>query len=257
MGIRTPVSSNPAMTLGGLRQGVTPLDMAHAYETFATDGLRVSGTLGSSKAGPVGIRAVSTLPAPGRKPRTLARNELRHKRILPKDLAQTAVGIMQTVVSRGTGKRAALADGTFAAGKTGTTENSGDAWFVGFTDRLTVAVGVGYPDKLRPMLTEFAGRPVEGGTFPALIWHDFMTGANKAIDARVAAERKREGLPPLEPKTTTTAPPPRPRAPRPPPPPPPPPPALAPSAPGEGGAAPPPPAQRTTPTGGGTAAPAP
>src|SRR4051812_32249724 len=207
MGIRTPVSSNPAMTLGGLRRGVTPLDMGHAYETFAAGGLRVYGTLGSSKHGPVGIRSVSTLPAPGRPPRTLARNRLRRRRVLAKDTAQTAVGIMQTVVQKGTGKRAALADGTFAAGKTGTTENSGDAWFVGFTDRLTVAVWVGYPDKLKPMLTEFAGRPVEGGTFPALIWHDFMTGANKIIDDRVAKERVRKGLPPLDPnRTTTTAP---------------------------------------------------
>jgi penicillin-binding protein 1A len=242
MGIRTPVSSNPAMTLGGLKQGVTPLDMAHAYETFAANGLRVTGTLGSSKAGPVGVRSVSTLPAPARPPRTLARNQLRRRRVLTKDTAQTAVGIMQTVVQRGTGKRAALADGTFAAGKTGTTENSGDAWFVGFTDRLTVAVWVGYPDKLRPMLTEFAGRPVEGGTFPALIWHDFMTGANKAIDERVAKDRARRGLPPLEPKTTTTAPTP--------------PPAVAPSAPAEGGDVPTPPSQPTTPAaGGGTAAP--
>src|SRR4051794_13973394 len=236
MGIRTPVSSNPAMTLGGLKQGVTPLDMAHAYETFAADGLRVTGTLGSSKAGPVGVREVSTLPEPNRRPVVLARNRLRRKRVLTKDVAQTAVGIMQTVVSRGTGKRAALADGTFAAGKTGTTENSGDAWFVGFTDRLTVAVWVGYPDKLRPMLTEFAGRPVEGGTFPALIWHDFMTGANKIIDDRVAKERARKGLPPLGPKTTTTAPTP--------------PPAVAPSAPADGGDVPAPPTQPAAPSGG-------
>ena len=50
-GWRTPVSSNPAMTLGGLKQGVTPLDMAHAYETFATNGLRIYGSLGASKQG--------------------------------------------------------------------------------------------------------------------------------------------------------------------------------------------------------------
>jgi penicillin-binding protein 1A len=237
MGIRTPVSSNPAMTLGGLRQGVTPLDMAHAYETFAANGLRVTGTLGSSRAGPVGIRSVSTLPAAGRPPRTLARNELRRRRVLAKDTTQTAVGIMQTVVQRGTGKRAALADGTFAAGKTGTTENSGDAWFVGFTDRLTVAVWVGYPDKLKPMLTEFAGKPVEGGTFPALIWHDFMTVANTTIDDRVAKERARQGLPPLPPKTTTIAPTPSP--------------SIAPPAPAEGGDVPTPPSQPTTPSGGG------
>src|SRR3954452_20433287 len=243
MGIRTPVSSNPAMTLGGLKQGVTPLDMAYAYETFAANGLRVYGTLGSSKQGPVGVREVSTLPAAGRKAVVLARNRLHRRRVLAKDTAQTAVGIMQTVVTRGTGKRAGLADGSFAAGKTGTTENSGDAWFVGFTDRLTVAVWVGYPDKLKPMLTEFAGHPVEGGTFPALIWHDFMTGANKIIDDRVTRDRARKGLPPLEKKTTTTAP--TPSA------------AIAPPSSAEGGDVPAPPGQPRQPARGGTSAPPP
>jgi penicillin-binding protein 1A len=242
MGIRTPVSTNPAMTLGGLKEGVTPLDMAHAYETFAENGLRITGTLGSSKQGPVGVRSVTTFPTAGRPIRVLAENDLRRRRVLGKDTAQTAVGIMQTVITRGTGKRAGLADGSFAAGKTGTTENSGDAWFVGFTDRLTVAVWVGYPDKLKPMLTEFAGRPVEGGTYPALIWHDFMTGANAIIDDRIAKERIRKGLPPEDPnkvRTTTTAPAP--------------PTAVAPPAPAEGGDVPAPPAQ--TSSGGGTSAP--
>ena len=101
---------------------------------------------------------------------------------------------MTTVISKGTGVRAALGPGQFAAGKTGTTENSGDAWFVGFTKRWTVAVWVGYPDKLKPMLTEFAGAPVEGGTYPALIWHDFMVAANAIADERNAKERARKGL---------------------------------------------------------------
>jgi penicillin-binding protein 1A len=244
MGIRTPVSSNPAMTLGGLKQGVTPLDMAHAYETFAANGLRIYGSLGASKQGPVGLRTVSTLPRPGRAPVVLAKNKIRRRRVLPKDIAQESDGIMATVIQRGTGKRAGLADGTFAAGKTGTTENSGDAWFVGFTDRLTVAVWVGYPDKLKPMLTEFGGRPVEGGTFPALIWHDFMTGANKIIDDRVARERVRKGLPPEDPtkrRTTTTAPTP--------------PTAVAPPAPAEGGDVPAPPTAPPASSGGATTAP--
>ena len=104
--------------------------------------------------------------------------------------------------------RAALGPGQFAAGKTGTTENSGDAWFVGFTKRWTVAVWVGYPDKLKPMLTEFAGAPVEGGTYPALIWHDFMVSANAIADDRNAKERAKKGLPPKPPadQTTTTTP---------------------------------------------------
>jgi penicillin-binding protein 1A len=204
MGIRTPVSHNLAMTLGGLREGVTPLDMAHAYETFIEHGRKVTGTLGADHAGPVGLRRVETLPRPGHGSKVVADNRVRHIRVLPQPVADSAVSIMSTVVTQGTGKRAALGSGTFAAGKTGTTENSGDAWFVGFTDRLTVAVWVGYPDRLKPMLTDFGGAPVEGGTFPALIWHDFMTSADTILDDRQARARERKGLPPES--TTSTSP---------------------------------------------------
>ena len=68
-----------------------------------------------------------------------------------------------------------------AAGKTGTTDNYGDAWFVGYTPQLAVAVWVGYPDRLQPMLTEFGGKPVAGGTLPAQIWRAFMTAADKQL----------------------------------------------------------------------------
>ena len=81
--------------------------------------------------------------------------------------------MLETVLQYGTGRAAAI--GQFAAGKTGTTSNYGDAWFVGWDSKYTVAVWVGYPDKLVPMTTDFNGSPVLGGTFPALIWHDFMT----------------------------------------------------------------------------------
>ena len=73
------------------------------------------------------------------------------------------------------------------AGKTGTTDNYGDAWFVGYTPQLAVAVWVGYPDKLQPMLTEFGGKPVAGGTLPAQIWHAFMTAADKQLKQRPGA----------------------------------------------------------------------
>ena len=89
---------------------------------------------------------------------------------------------MQTVVEAGTGKRAAY--GGFAAGKTGTTEDFGDAWFVGFTHELTIAVWVGYPDSTRSMKTEFGGEPVAGGTFPAQIWRDFVVRANQILNDR-------------------------------------------------------------------------
>jgi penicillin-binding protein 1A len=191
MGIRTPVSSNYAMTLGGLKEGVTPLDMAHAYETLIAGGRRIYGSLGAGNEGPVGIKEVL-----GPNGKVIKANKTRAKRVLPARIANETVNIMTTVVSQGTGRRAALGPGKFAAGKTGTTENSGDAWFVGFNERWTVAVWVGYADRLKPMLTEFAGQPVEGGTYPALIWHDFMVAANAKADERNAKERERKGLPP-------------------------------------------------------------
>jgi len=103
------------------------------------------------------------------------------------------------VVTSGTGKAASY--GGFAAGKTGTTEDYGDAWFVGFNERYSVAVWVGYADRLRAMKTEYRGGPVAGGTFPAEIWRDFMLQA-KAIDERRAAAQaaKRTG----DGATTTT-----------------------------------------------------
>jgi penicillin-binding protein 1A len=177
-GIRTPVSQNYAISLGGLRRGVTALDMAHAYETFAHNGQLVTGTLGSTGEGPVGIHEVR---APGSAP---DRNHVKLSRILPASLVQTEDDILHTVVTSGTGVRSQV--DVWSAGKTGTTENFGDAWFVGFTKRLTVAVWVGYADRLRSMKTEFAGKPVAGGTYPALIWHDFMRDALQIYKSRGA-----------------------------------------------------------------------
>jgi penicillin-binding protein 1A len=186
MGIRTPVSHNYAITLGGLKQGVTPLDMAHAYETLAHGGQRVSGTLGAPDRGPVGIAEVQGVPGRG--------TDINHPlftRVLPPSLVSTENSILQTVIDQGTGKAAAI--GQFAAGKTGTTENYGDAWFVGFTHRMTVAVWVGYPDRLRSMKTDYNGSPVAGGTFPAEIWHDFMTSALAIYAQRDAAKAAQQG----------------------------------------------------------------
>jgi penicillin-binding protein 1A len=172
MGIRTPVSNNYAITLGGLEQGVTPLDLAHAYQTLATGGLLVTGTLGAGKRGPVGIRRVRLRDD---RNRIRDRNERRRQRVLPKAVAQETTHLLESVIKVGTARVAQLGT-VYAWGKTGTTENYGDAWFVGATDKLTVAVWVGYPNELRPMRTEYRGEPVAGGTYPAQIWHDFMLG---------------------------------------------------------------------------------
>jgi penicillin-binding protein 1A len=190
MGVRTPISTNPAMTIGGLNVGVTPLDMAHAYETLAHDGERISGTL-AGKGAPVGIKEVDagkrTLPDGHHRDveRPLA------ERVLPGSLASTETSMLETVLQYGTARAASI--GQFAAGKTGTTSNYGDAWFVGWDSRYTVAVWVGYPTRLTPMTTDFNGGPVLGGTFPALIWHDFMTSALNLDKARAEHTSVKQG----------------------------------------------------------------
>lgn len=186
MGITTPLSTNAAMTIGGLTIGVTPLDMAHAYETIAHGGQRVTGTMALAGA-PVGIQEVnagSHLLPDGRH---VDVNSVRSYPVLPKWVAEEETSVLETVIQYGTGKNAAI--GQFAAGKTGTTSNYGDAWFVGWDSKYTVAVWVGYPNKLIPMTTDFGGQPVLGGTFPALIWHDFMVsalGIDKAREEAIA-----------------------------------------------------------------------
>jgi penicillin-binding protein 1A len=186
MGIRTPVSHNYAMTLGGLAQGVTPLDMAHAYSTLAADGRLIYGTLspgahngrGKPVPGPVGLASIKRPRGDTWKPVKLpdgeeAVNRRRSRHVLDPGIAREVDSIMQSVVKVGSGTRAAV-PGYTVAGKTGTTEGYGDAWFVGFTEDYTVAVWVGYPKEFRSMKTEFNGEPVAGGTYPAAIFSSFM-----------------------------------------------------------------------------------
>jgi penicillin-binding protein 1A len=181
MGVRTPISRNPSMVLGGLKVGVTPLEMAKAYETLAHGGERVSGTLAPFNGAPVTFTKVK---GPG----VDDQNHVRTKRVVPDGAAQQATSILQSVVTSGTGRSAQI--GEFAAGKTGTTENYQDAWFVGFNDLVTVAVWVGYPEGSKPMETEYHGQPVAGGTFPAEIWHDFMISVKKIRETRALEQNK-------------------------------------------------------------------
>ncbi len=175
MGVRTPISRNPAMVLGGLKAGVTPLEIAQSYGTIADEGKRVTGSFAAYKDGPV---AFTKVEGPG----IDDKNDVKRKRVIPEGVTEQTVQILQSVVTSGTGRAASI--GEFAAGKTGTTENYQDAWFVGFNEELTVAVWVGYPDSARPMETEYRGEPVAGGTYPAEIWHDFMLSFRKIADSR-------------------------------------------------------------------------
>src|SRR5207249_1431805 len=159
---------------------------------IARGGRRVSGTL-AERGAPVGMQEVDggghTLPDGARRDV----NRVTTQAVLPPGIAATETAILETVVQNGTGRAAAT--GQFAAGKTGTTENYGDAWFVGWDSKYTVAVWVGYPNGLVPTTNAFNGGPVLGGTFPALIWHDFISSAAQIDKTRAehAAQKAAAG----------------------------------------------------------------
>ena len=171
LGIQSPLNDYFAIGLGA--EAVNPLEMARAFSTFADDGKRVDGSLLGNVP-----RAVTKVVDGNRVDKNLPVD----KQVLQPNDAATLNSILQTVVTSGTGRRAALTDRP-VAGKTGTTENYGDAWFVGYTPQLAVAVWVGYPNKLVPMLSQFEGQAVAGGTFPALIWKSFAEKALKYENA--------------------------------------------------------------------------
>ncbi len=203
MGYSGPISTNPAMVLGGLREGVTPLGWAYAYMTLANDGDRVSGTL-SPEPGDSPVAYTRVTDQDGHTIRG-GDNRVEHHRVISEGTAREAKSILETVVSRGTGVHANLGiSGQW--GKTGTTENSGDAWFCGATPDVTACVWVGYADTTTPMTTLYNGGPVQGGTFPALIWASVISSVEQIKSDREAeaASRKaaesggksREGTPP-------------------------------------------------------------
>jgi len=187
MGYDDPVSTNPAMVLGGLTEGVTPLGWAYAYSTIGNNGDRVSGTL-ASRPGDSPVAYTQVTDQDGHTIKD-GDNDSIHTQVVPEGVAEEAKGILETVVSSGTGTHANIgASGQW--GKTGTTENNGDAWFCGgIEEEVTACVWVGYPDTTTPMTTLYNGGPVMGGTFPALIWASVIS-AWEEIKAERAAEAK-------------------------------------------------------------------
>jgi penicillin-binding protein 1A len=168
LGVTRPLDDYYAIGLGV--EAVSPLEMARAFATVAAGGRRVDGSVLGNQ--PRAILRVED-------DRIVDSNDAVPKQVMDANDAAITTSILEKVVEEGTGERARL--GRPAAGKTGTTENYGDAWFVGYTPQLAVAVWVGYPNKLRPMLTEFEGEPVAGGTYPALIWKAFTRRALEAL----------------------------------------------------------------------------
>ena len=173
LGITTPLQGYFAIGLGA--EPVNPLEMARAYGSFANGGYRVDGSFFGNEP-----RAVTVIKDQSGK--VVATNAPARKRVLSSAEDELLTQMLEGVVTSGTGTAAAL-PGRMVAGKTGTTENYGDAWFVGYTPQLVTAVWVGYPNKLVPMTHDFHGSPVVGGTYPALIWKSFMESALASMAA--------------------------------------------------------------------------
>jgi penicillin-binding protein 1A len=157
MGITTKLDGYPAEGLGGLTRGVSPLEMANAYATLASGGMRNK---------PIAILRVRF---PDGEEEDLGKPK--RERVLSDAQAHEVTKILEQNVTSGTGTRSQI--GCPSAGKTGTTDNFNDAWFDGYTPHLATAVWVGYPDALREMRSVH-GISVAGGTFPAEIWKKFM-----------------------------------------------------------------------------------
>lgn len=167
MGISSEVEPVPAIALGGLQQGVSPLEMASAYGTLAAGGIRTE---------PFGIATVGD--ASGKELRSHVSTPTE---AMDPEVAYLVTDILKGVISRGTGEAANI--GRYAAGKTGTTQEYRDAWFVGYTPDLVCAVWVGYPESQVEM-KNVHGRKVTGGSFPAEIWASFMKAALEGIDKK-------------------------------------------------------------------------
>ncbi len=162
MGITSHLDGLPAEGIGGLRIGVSPLEMADAYATLANGGVHIAPTAITEVVFPDGH--VVNLGDPT------------HKRVFPDGQAYAATQVLKTVVQSGTGTAANY--GCPAAGKTGTTSNYTDAWFVGYTPQLATSVWVGYPNSTESMDDVNGLGPGFGGTLAAPIWHDYMEQAS-------------------------------------------------------------------------------
>lgn len=146
---------NLAASIGGLTNGVSVFDMAKAYSVFANDGKLVEPT--------------AILKVIDRNGNVLEDHsgKAESKQVVDENAVYRLTSILEEVISRGTGGNASI--GRPAAGKTGTTDDEHDAWFVGYTPELVTAVWIGDDTSSNAGYT--------GGTIPAAIWRDFMSEA--------------------------------------------------------------------------------
>jgi penicillin-binding protein 1A len=151
----------PSISLGA--KETTPLEMASAYSVFANDGVRQE---------PYFVERV--LDRTGKEVLTGRKDG---ERVIDENVARTVTSILQKVVESGTGTKARQRD-RVVAGKTGTSQEWRDAWFVGYTPQLTTAVWMGNP-KAQDSMRNVGGIRVTGGSYPATVWGAYTAEAMK------------------------------------------------------------------------------
>ncbi|MBA3424887.1 MAG: transglycosylase domain-containing protein [Rubrobacteraceae bacterium] len=169
IGITSEVEAYPSTAIGGLGEGVTPLEMASAYSTFANSGTHMEPFL---------VERV-TRDKDGEE-FTVEQHNLEGKEALGRDEAAVATQAMRRVITDGTASYYHDLDaeiGRPAAGKTGTTNNFVDAWFIGYIPQLTTSVWVGYPEERVPMVNINGLPEINGENYPLDIWSLYMQNA--------------------------------------------------------------------------------
>src|SRR5215212_3937140 len=171
LGISTPVEPYPSTAIGGLGSGVSPLDMASAYSTFAGDGIHRE---------PYSIERIDRNSYG--QGETLYDHQISGRRVLTGNEAAVATEVLRGVVEDGTATMFHDLDeeiGHSSAGKTGTTDNFADAWYVGYTPRLCTSVWVGYPQGRKSLVGVHGVVEPNGETFPMDIWSNYMAQATE------------------------------------------------------------------------------
>lgn len=161
MGVDADLGTQPAVVLGGVDEGVSPLDLASGYATLANGGVLAPTSTVAGITDRHGEPVAHTTEDP--------------RAVVDPASAYLATSALAGVLEDGTGTAAAL--DRPAAGKTGTSQDYADAWFVGYTPELATAVWVGHPEAQRPLYDVHGVRRVEGGTWPARIWREVMSRA--------------------------------------------------------------------------------
>jgi penicillin-binding protein 1A len=184
-GIDTELAAVPTIVLG--TQDVSVFDMAEGYTTFANNGIHVDPVLVTRIENAQGEVIFEHVP--------------RYTRVFTEETASSVTAALTEAVRRGTGQQAKI--GRPVAGKTGTTENSHDAWFVGYTPEFVAAVWVGFPQGNVPMVAPNTEFTITGGTWPARIWSRLAISALEGVGYSTADTDSAVELVPVELDTST------------------------------------------------------